>query len=166
MSYIQSIFCVVLAGSDFSRIAAYSVPQGMVVLDYFAQNVICCVYHFQKKNHITNGNIVQGANITPLSQLAFYLLHTHWLFAYVPSSGYLTMLQYFCYKRVDRMDHCSHFFLLSHNGIAHHYILPCDFVVLLSRVGGEYLCASLIWGLDMKFSLSSDTWREMEMCQS
>ena len=161
-------------------------------------SVVCTIS--KKKNHITNGNIVQGANITPLSQLAFYLLHTHWLLAYVPSSGYLTMssgiyiwngffgnyihvcrlyylwisfcdnvkstLQYFCYKRVDRMDHCSHFFLLSHNGIAHHYILPCDFVVLLSRVGGEYLCASLIWGLDMKFSLSSDTWREMEMCQS
>ena len=63
------------------------------------------------------------------------------------------------------MDHCSHFFLLSCNGIAHQHILPCDFVVLLSRVSGEYLCASLIWGLDMKFSLASDTWREMEMCQ-
>ena len=74
-------------------------------------------------------------------------------------------LQYVCYKRVDRMDHCSHFFLLSCNGIAHQHILPCDFVVLLSRVSGEYLCASLIWGLDMKFSLASDTWREMEMCQ-
>lgn len=64
------------------------------------------------------------------------------------------------------MDHCSQLFLLSHNGITHQHILPCDFVVLLSRVGGAYLCASLIWVLAMKFALANDASTEMEVCQS
>lgn len=75
-------------------------------------------------------------------------------------------LQYICYKRVGRMDHCSQFFILFLNGITHQYFLPCDFAVPPTRVDGEYFRASLVWGLAMRLALANEMWTEMQMCQS